>query len=45
MMPVASSCNPLFSVSNLLSDRRANLLSFKWDAVSVDVGVGAADVS
>ena len=45
MMPVASSDNPLFSVRNLLSGRRANLSSSKWDAVSVDVGVGAADVS
>ena len=44
-MPVASSDNLLLSVRNLLSDRRANLSSSKWAALSVDVGVGAADVS
>ena len=45
MMLVASSDNLLFSVRNLLSDRRGNLSYSKWGAVSLDVGVGAADVS
>ena len=45
MMPEDSSDNLLFSVRNLLSERRANLSSSKWDAASVDVGLGAADVS
>ena len=38
MTPVAPSDNPLFSVRNLLSDRRPNLSSSKWGAVSVVVG-------
>ena len=43
MMPEDSSDNTLFSVRNLLSERRANLSSSKWDAASVDVELGAAD--
>ena len=44
-MAIASSDNPMFSVRNLLSDGQGNLSSCIWDAISVDVGVGAVDIS
>ena len=45
MTPVASSDNPLFSVRNLLSGRQTDLSFAKWAATSLDVGLGAADIS